>query len=82
MREKYIDERWPLLMVFGKHATTGQPCVSDADDSIDLFMQDDTQAKLLVDHYAKLHTEFTAMAQAFDAADPKAFNEFWYNRVR
>lgn len=82
MREKYIDERWPLLMVHGCLAGTKQPCVTDSDDNVNLFMQDMDQAVALVNHYNKLHGEFTALIQAFDAVNPEAFNEFWYNRER
>lgn len=80
MREKYIDERWPLLMVHGHHIKTKQPCVTDCDDRVNIFVNDQAQATELVAHYARLHAEFTAMAQAFDAADSEAFEHFWYNR--
>lgn len=80
MRQKYIDERWPVLMVHGCQLLTSLPCVTDSDDSVSLFMQDSAQADALVQHYAKLHQEFSELAQAFDAADPAAFDAFWYNR--
>lgn len=78
MRQKYIDERWPLLMVHGCMAVTKEPCVTDSDDTVNLFMKDMAQAELLVEHYAKLHAEFSALAQAFDKRDPVAFNAYWY----
>jgi len=80
MREKYIDERWPLLMVQGYHIKTKQPCVTDCDDRVNIFVNNEAQANELVAHYARLHAEFSALIQAFDKADPKAFEEFWYTR--
>lgn len=80
MREKYIDERWPDLMIFGREVDTRRPFVSDADMSVDILCVDDERAQMIVSHYNKLKAEFTAMAQAFDRADEKAFNEFWYKR--
>lgn len=80
MRQKYIDERWPTLMVFGKHADTGQPCVTDSNDALNVFMADEAQAEALVAHYARLHEEFSELIQAFDKAAPEAFKAFWYNR--
>lgn len=80
MREKYIDERWPLLMELGYHKDTKQPCVTDCDDRVNIFVNDHAQAAELIAHYARLHAEFNALIQAFDAAAPKAFEAFWYNR--
>lgn len=80
MRQKYIDEKWPLLMQFGRHAQTGQPYVSDCNDDVNVLMADVKDANTIIEHYNKLHAEFSAMAHAFDAANPDAFTEFWYNR--
>lgn len=82
MRDKYIDERWPLLMIHGRHAITGQPYICDADDSVDILCVSDDHANEMVNHYNKLQQELSDLAKAFDKADPKAFEEFWYNRQK
>lgn len=78
MRVKYIDERWPDLRVFGK-TTDGLEFVTDVNEAIDVPMSPE-HAVIVVNHYNKLKQEFTDLIQAFDKADSKAFEEFWYNR--
>lgn len=76
MRQKYIDEKWPDLMVFGKFED-GDVCVTDSDDNLNAKMEP-SEAEIMVEHYNKLKEEFSAMAMAFNEADPKAFDQFWY----
>ena len=76
MRQKYIDEKWPDLMIFG-HYADGQVSVTDSDDALNAKMSP-SEAEKVVEHYNKLKEEFSAMVQAFNEADPKAFDQFWY----
>lgn len=81
MRQKYIDEKWPVLMIHGHHRHSGDPCVTDCNGTFEIFLER-AQASAVVRHYDKLHEEFSDLAKAFSAVNPDAFDRFWYGGER
>ncbi len=76
MREKYVDEQYPPLMLFGK-AADGRVGVCDAVDRVDLLLAP-ADAEKLVAAYNRVQNQLVRCAMAFDAAAPEAFSAFWY----
>lgn len=78
MRQKYIDERHPCLMSFGRTMREGLPVVTDVNDTINVVMRNDEDADAFVNHYNKLHEAYSRCIVAFAEADHDAFVKFWY----
>jgi len=80
MREKYIEERYPALMVFGLHAVNGMPQVCDVNGETNVSVLSRAEADRLVEFHNKKVHALINMAQAFEKADQKAFQKFWYEK--
>lgn len=77
MREKYVEERYPRAMVFGKHHD-GMLSVTDVNDRDIATRVTAAQAETIVAAYNRLQDLVVRLALAFDEADHEAFDRFWY----
>jgi hypothetical protein len=78
MREKYVEERiGGRYFVFGGDPANGRVDVASArHDTVATVLPEDAE-RMIADHN-ELVDLLCAMADAFDKADQKAFQKFWY----
>jgi hypothetical protein len=77
MREKYVEERFPRYMIFGRDPKSGKVDVSSVDRDIVTKVCED-EANYLIDERDKIVTFLWKLADAFDKANPEEFKKFWY----
>ena len=77
MREKYISERYPELMVFGQNPETGHVDVATVNCDVVTGLTGE-QADTVVRTYNELQSFMVRLALAFEAAAPVQFQAFWY----
>lgn len=78
MKHQYIEQRFPKYFVFGEYPETGNVDISDGTVDVAVNVTKETAAKIIAER-DKIVSFITAMANAFDAADAKAFDDFWYS---
>jgi hypothetical protein len=76
MKDKYIEEKFPIYFVFGEHDDGRVDIASAADDTIATVTRE--HAEVLIQQHNILVQALCDLAQAFNKADPTAFKTFWY----
>jgi hypothetical protein len=81
MRAKYVEERYPRLMLMGYHGSSDAPDdnLTTADDRFNIRVTP-ADGKALVAYSDRVHDILERMADAFDKADSEAFKGFWYEQ--
>lgn len=76
MKEKYVDERFPFWFKLGSSAD-GRVGLTSGDGEVDVLVPEDVADQLLAEHN-RVQAQLVACALAFNAANPEAFDKFWY----
>lgn len=74
MREKYVDERYPMWLATG---SKGETVASSRDDWFVVTDSPEDAALLVAEHH-KVQDALVRCALAFAEAAPEAFSAFWY----
>lgn len=80
MKEKYVNEAYPEWMVFGTYPN-GDVNLTDANSTFDARMPQ-ADADAVLKQHQLMYRAFVRMANAFEAASPEAFRQFWYGGGR
>lgn len=77
MREKYVEERFPLLMIFGVNREEGRVDVADINRDVvtDVIRE---EAEYLIERHDALVRFIYRLADSYDQTNPEAFKKFWY----
>ena len=78
MKDKYVEEDFPLYMEFGIHADGRVDIETTNGDPVATVSK--AEAATIIKHRAEVVQRLCDMARAFDEAAPEAFTEFWYGK--
>jgi len=76
MKDKYIEEKYPVYFVWGERVDGHVDIATTSDDTIATVSQE--HAEKLIQDRNDLVRRLCDMAQAFDRSSPEEFNKFWY----
>lgn len=77
MKAKYVEERYPELMIFGRNIEEGTVALCDPSFSLDVYLKQEDAEKIM-EFYNKVQNKLVECAMAFSKSNPKEFTEFWY----
>jgi hypothetical protein len=76
MKDKYIEEEYPVYFVWGKRVDGRVDIATTSDDTVATVSQE--HAEKLIQDRNDLVRRLCDMAQAFDRSSPEEFKKFWY----
>ena len=76
MKEKYVEERFPLWQVFGVSANGHKVYISNGIEGVAVVNKG--QANGLIEEHNKAVAMLVKVSQAFDAVESEAFKRCWY----
>lgn len=76
MKDKYIEEKYPVYFVWGERVDGHVDIATTLDDTIATVSQE--HAEKLIQDRNDLVRRLCDMAQAFDRSSPEEFKKFWY----
>jgi hypothetical protein len=76
MKDKYIEEEYPVYFVWGKRVDGRVDIATTSDDTVATVSQE--HAEKLIHDRNDLVRRLCDMAQAFDRSSPEEFKKFWY----
>ena len=82
MKEKYIEAKFSRYFRFGEYRGKGYLVDIASNDNDCVATVTERHAKNLIKDRDDLIDFLIEMVQAFDAAAPKSFDDFWYNRSK